>query len=432
MTAVAQTDHGSMAGTYAFIKACRKEGIKPIAGIEAYLAVDATVKTPDDYGKSYYHIVLLAMNNEGLKNLYKLTTYSYVEGMYKRPRIDMGTLRAYSEGLIVTSACIAGLLPSHIRGGRPDMALAHLLEMKEIFGDRYYLEVQAHNMEEQTLVNTALISLAQETETELVLTNDVHYLKDSHKLYHELTLAISTNTLFSNPKRMSYAGLEVYLKSPDEMHEKLESFGLPESAYTNTAIIANRIDSDSYMSDRKNRFPTFHKLPEGVTSSEYLKQLCEQALADNKIIPEEKKPQYDAQLSHELKVIKKVGFSDYMLIVAYIVQQSEAMGVLTGPGRGSAAGSLVSYLMGITKVDPIRYGLLFERFLNPGRSGAPLIFDEITKTKLHTFRDHNEDGFFKPEIPEVAVNVSLPVELASQNRMGETLEYLIRRRYRSN
>lgn len=371
--AVAITDHGNVSGSYRFYKQCKKVGIKPIIGMEAYYTVnDRSVRERDDLDKPYYHMVLLAMNNTGLHNLYKLSTYAYTEGMYRKPRIDDALIGEYSEGIIATTACLGSRLSQLILNDRYKDAEYMLDHHKNLFAGRLLAEVQLHDDPEQIKVNKALIDMATKKNIELVLTNDCHYTNTNDKYFHEIALCMQTKTTLSNENRFSFGDIDVHVANHNWMANQASSKGIPYRAIENTNFIADLIDSDDYFSDRMNRYPKFKNLKHYSNSWDELEYLAKTKLMTkfNGIPPEA----YRKRLNYELKVIKKMGFSDYLLIVQEFLDGAREEGVYVGPGRGSAAGSLVSYALDITKVDPIKYNLLFERFLNPGRSAKPILF----------------------------------------------------------
>jgi DNA polymerase-3 subunit alpha len=381
MRSVAQTDHGNLSGCYKFYKSCKKAGIKPIIGIEAYYTVnDRTARERDDLDAPYYHLVLLAQNQTGLKNLFKLSSKSYTEGVYFKPRVDDALLGDYNEGILATSACLGSRSSQLILNGRPNDAERLLDHHAAIFKDRFFLEVQLHEGEEQQKVNSVLVEIAKRKGWPLVLTNDCHYTHAEDKLLHEQALCMQTNDVMSNPKRFSFGPIDVHVASHDWMYERLLKQGLPYEAISNTVSIADSIESATYFSDIKNRYPKFRDLPDGVTSWDALERLCKHKLSEKMggVPP----PEYRHRIDHELKIIKKMGFYDYLLIVWQFLEGARSENIWHGVGRGSAAGSLVVYALDITDIDPIKYGLVFERFLNIGRAATPLIFTEEMKTNI--------------------------------------------------
>ena len=363
MTAVALTDHGSMYGAVEFYKQAQKQGVKPLIGCEVYVAPRSRKEKTAVEGESYYHLVLLAANNEGYRNLIELVSRGYSEGFYYKPRVDREILRQYSGGLIALSACIAGEIPAMLLKNDPQGAEELAREYRDIFGrDHFYLELQDHGMEEQRQVNPELAALAKKLDIGLVATNDIHYIDKRDAECHDVLLCIQTGKTVQDEARMKFPNDEFYLKSPAEMAEVFAAY--PE-ALANTCRIAERCNvtfdfGSLYLPD----FP----VPAGVTADGYLECLCREALPGRYGDPG---PDVLARLDFELAVIREMGYSSYFLIVWDFVKYARQESIPVGPGRGSAAGSLVSYLLGITNIDPLKYGLLFERFLNPERVTMP-------------------------------------------------------------
>lgn len=374
--AVAMTDHGNISGSYRFYKECNKAGVKPIIGMEAYYTVgDRTVREPDELGNSYYHLILLAQNNVGLKNLMKLSSYAYTEGMYRKPRIDDSLIAEYSEGIIATTTCLGSRASQLILQGHKTEAEKLIHHHKAMFKDRFIIELQLHHDEEQQQVNKVLQDIALRNNFPIIVTNDCHYPQDHDKEHHEAALCMQTKTTLSNEKRFSFGPIKVHVADGDWMWNEAQSQGMPYDVISNTLALADMIDSDSYFMDKMNRYPKFQEIPKGLSSIEHLTIESQYGLFhrfNNEMPPE----LYRARLDYELNVIKKMGFADYLLIVAQFMNGARERGVLHGPGRGSAAGSLIAWALGITEVDPIKYGLVFERFLNEGRGATPLIFDK--------------------------------------------------------
>lgn len=374
-TALAITDHGNVSGSYRFYKECRKAGIKPIIGMEAYYTVeDRTVREKDDLGESYYHLVLHAMNNTGLKNLYKLSTFAYTEGMYRKPRIDDALLGEYSEGIIATTACLGSRISQLILNDKIKEAEYILDHHRSIFNKRLLIELQLHDMEDQTKVNAVLLQLANKKDIEIILTNDCHYTSEHDKYFHEIALCMQTKTTLSNEKRFTFGDIDVHVASHDWMWKEAQKLNIPYRAIENTKHFAELINSNDYFSDRKNRYPKYSDFKYSTNSWGELEHYCKQKLFEKfgKMPPKD----YRDRIDKELKIIKKMGFSDYLLIVSDFLDGARSQNVYVGPGRGSAAGSLVAYALDITRVDPIKYGLIFERFLNYGRAATPLIFSQ--------------------------------------------------------
>ena len=374
-TAVAITDHGNVSGSYRFYKSCKKAGVKPIIGMEAYYTTnDKTVREVDDLGEPYYHLVLLALNNTGLHNLYKLSSYAYTEGMYRKPRIDDALLAQYSEGICATTSCLGSRASQLILHGNTKAAEKLIDHHYAMFNKRLLVEVQLHEMEDQIKVNKVLLEIAKRKNLPLVLTNDCHYTHEFDKQLHEAALCMQTHAVLSDEKRFSFGDIDVHTASHDWMASRALATGIPYEAISNTVSLADMVDSDSYFSDRMNRYPKYQELAEGISSWQELEYLSKMALTKKfgSIPPQE----YRDRIDTELKAIKKMGFSDYMLIVQQLLNGARENGIYIGPGRGSAGGSLVAYALDITKMDPIKHGLIFERFLNIGRAATPIIFND--------------------------------------------------------
>ena len=364
MNSAAITDHGVMYGVIDFYRAARAQGIKPILGCEVYVApnsrFDREVTGGDD---RYYHLVLLAENNEGYANLMKIVSKGFVEGYYYRPRVDKELLREHHEGIIALSACLAGEVQRYIVKGLYDEAKKTALEYRDIFGEEnYFLELQDHGLPDQRLVNQQLLKMSQETGIELVATNDVHYTYAEDAVPHDILLCIQTGKKLTDENRMRYEGGQYYVKSPEEM-EKLFPYAL--QALDNTQRIADRCSVEIEFGVTK--LPKYD-VPDGYTSWEYLQKLCREGLERRYGEPTQ---ELKDRLAYELDTIRNMGYVDYFLIVWDFIKYAKDHGIAVGPGRGSAAGSIVSYCLGITTIDPIRYQLLFERFLNPERVSMP-------------------------------------------------------------
>lgn len=364
MTSGAITDHGVMYGVIDFYKACKEAGINPILGCEVYVAPGSRFdKETGSMDERYYHLVLLAENNTGYANLSHIVSRGFTEGYYYKPRVDMELLEQYHEGLICLSACLAGEIPRNIIKGTPGKAKEAALRLDKIFGHgNFFLELQDHGIPAQRTVNSALLSLSQELDIPLVATNDCHYTYEDDAEAHDLLLCIQTGKKVSDEDRMRYEGGQYYVKSEEEMRAL---FPYAQQAIDNTAKIAERCHVEIEFGVTK--LPHF-EVPEGYDSWTYLNKLCLDGL-------NERYPDDDGtlkkKLDYELGVIKRMGYVDYFLIVWDYINYCRENGIAVGPGRGSAAGSIVSYCMHITNIDPIKYDLLFERFLNPERVSMP-------------------------------------------------------------
>ena len=364
MNSAAITDHGVMFGVIDFYKEARAQGINPILGCEVYVAPNSRFDREASHGDDrYYHLVLLAENNQGYQNLMKIVSKGFVEGYYYKPRVDLDLLEQYHEGIIALSACLAGEVQRYLVRNLYDEAKKAALRYEEIFGKgNFFLELQDHGITEQKMVNPQLLRLSQELGIELVATNDVHYTYAEDAEAHDILLCIQTGKKLSDENRMRYEGGQYYVKSEDEM-KQLFPYAL--QAIENTQKIANRCHVEIEFGVTK--LPRFD-VPEGYTSWEYLNKLCHEGLLKRYPTEHEK---YLPQLDYELGVIQKMGYVDYFLIVWDFINYARTHGIPVGPGRGSAAGSLVSYTTGITNIDPVKYSLLFERFLNPERVTMP-------------------------------------------------------------
>lgn len=362
-TAVAITDHGALYGAVDFYKACVAEGIKPIIGCETYVAPEGAYIKTTSPTNAPHHLVLLAKNETGYKNLTKIVSEAFIHGFYNRPRTDFEMLSRHSEGLIALSACISGIIARPLMQDRPDTARAHAMRMKEIFGGDFYIEIQRNGVERQEEINRKLIKLAREFDIPIVATNDVHYTKRENAPTQKLLMAIGTaNSYYDSAFGMP--GSEFYIKSADEMEALFAD--IPE-AVENTVKIAEMCD---FRYDfRHLHLPRFDP-PAGFTSADYLKKLSFDGL-EMYVGKPENRTEYVSRLEYELSVIHSMGFDDYFLITWDFVSYAKRRGISVGPGRGSAVGSLTAYCLNITEVDPLRYGLLFERLLNPERVSMP-------------------------------------------------------------
>ena len=379
--ALAITDHGSLGGVYKFYKACKKAGVKPILGMEAYYTpLDRSVRDIDDLERPYHHLILIALNNTGLHNLFKLSSYAYTEGMYHRPRIDDDLLGRYSEGICATTSCLGARFAQLILADRVKDAEKLIHHHRAIFQDRFLVELQLHTNEEQQKVNKVLLEIAKKENLPIIITNDCHYTHEEDKVFHEITLCMRTKSFLSDEKRFTFGEIDVHTANHDWMWERAEAQGIPYEGISNTLALADMVDSESYFSDIMNRYPKFKGIPDGMQSWEHLEREAKKGLFEKMrgMPPQD----YKDRLDYELKVIKKMGFSDYMLIVQELMQGGRGEGILYGPGRGSSAGSLTAYALGITEVDPLPYGLIFQRFLNIGRSAQPLIFTPEMKQEI--------------------------------------------------
>ena len=364
MNAVAITDHGNMFGVVELYKKCVAEGIKPIIGCEMYVAPRSRLDKQGKIDTEPNHLILLAMNNTGYHNLVKLCSMGYTEGFYYKPRIDMEALKEYNEGLICLSACLAGELARKIVNGNIAGAKDTIKNFIDIFGkDRYFLEIQDNKLREQILVNQNLIELSKEFEVGLVATNDCHYLEREDYDSHEVLLCIQTRTTMKDENRMSFPVNEFYVKDQEEMENAFKNI---PSAIENTQKIANMCNVT--LNFGTTILPEF-KIEENISHLEYFKRLCYEGI--DKRYDDSKKEEVIKRLEYEISVIDKMGYIDYFLIVADFINYAKSQNIPVGPGRGSGAGSIAAYLIGITDIDPLKFNLIFERFLNPERISMP-------------------------------------------------------------
>lgn len=364
MKAMAITDHGVMFGVVDFYKECKKVGIKPIIGCEVYVAPRTRFDKESNIDNKYSHLILLAKNETGYKNLSILVSMGFIEGFYYKPRIDLELLEKYHEGLVCLSACLAGSVNKAILKEDMEEAKRIALWHKNIFGEDYYLEVQPNGLPEQVLVNQKLVELSKELDIPLVATNDSHYLKKEDAYIHEILLCIQTGKKMSDPDRMKMGVDEFYVKSPEEMADYFKN--IPE-AIENTVKIAEKCNFDFEFGNTK--LPNYEVPKEYPTHADYFKELCRTGL--KKRYGDNPSSEIKERLEYEISVIEKMGYVDYYLIVWDFINYAKTQGISVGPGRGSGAGSIAAFAMGITDIDPIKYNLLFERFLNPERISMP-------------------------------------------------------------
>ncbi len=362
-TALAVTDHGVMYGAVAFYKACLAEGIRPIIGCEVYVAPRSRFQKEHGADNAYSHLILLCRNERGYRNLCYLVSCGFTEGFYLKPRIDWELLHEHAEGLICLSGCLAGEIPQALLHGDYERAKKKALELRELFGpENFYLEIQDHGIPEEKQAARELIRLAEDTRVPLVLTNDAHYIEKDDAYYQDVLMCIQTGKTVAEPNRMRFESQELYLKSEEEMRALFPEH--PEAA-DNTEKIARRCRYDFTFGHY--HLPRFKLPEEEPDSAAYLRKLCEQGFRERY----GDRPEVHRQLDYELSMIEKMGFVDYFLIVSDFIGYAKRNGIPVGPGRGSAAGSVVSYCLRITDVDPIKYSLFFERFLNPERVSMP-------------------------------------------------------------
>ena len=394
MKSAAITDHGVMFGCIDFYKAAKAAGIKPILGCEVYVAPGS--RFDKEKGKEedrYYHLVLLAETQEGYQNLIKIVSYGFVDGFYYKPRVDMELLEQYHEGIIALSACLAGEVARNLARGFYEEGKEAALRYEKIFGKgNFFLELQDHGIPEQRQVNHELIRMSRETGIELVATNDVHYTYSSDAEAHDILLCVQTGKSLKDENRMRYEGGQYYVKSEEEMRRL---FPYAPEAIENTGKIAERCNVEIEFGVTK--LPRFD-VPAGYTAWEYLNKLCFEGL-DKRYT--DNKEELRNRLNYELGVIKDMGYVDYFLIVWDFIRYAREQGIMVGPGRGSAAGSLVSYTLGITKLDPIKYDLLFERFLNPERVSMPDIDVDFCFERRQEVIDYVVEKYGKDQVVQI-------------------------------
>jgi DNA polymerase III subunit alpha len=371
MKALALTDHGVMYGAIPFYKACKQHGIKPILGCEMYFTAGSIKQKAARQEQPIYHLLLLAKNLTGYRNLMKLVSIAHLEGFHYKPRIDLEHLAAYSEGLICTSACLGSEVSQHLLHGRYEEAKAAALRYRGIFGADFYLELQDHGLLEQRKVMPEMLKLSRETGIQLVVTNDVHYVREPEHAVQDILICIGTGKTVEDQDRLRFSTSQLYLKSGEEMSR---AFAHVPEALANTAAIAEQCELE--LEFGRSILPQFEPIPEGRTAGEYLAELCRVGLQQRYGLSQEWEDagwrrSIEDRLTYELGVIERMGYSDYFLIVWDFIRFAKENGIMVGPGRGSSAGSLVAYVLRITDVDPIRYELLFERFLNPERVTMP-------------------------------------------------------------
>jgi len=394
MNSAAITDHGVMYGVIDFYKEAKAQGIKPILGCEVYVAPNSrfdkeNIKSED----RYYHLVLLAENNEGYQNLMKIVSDGFIEGFYYRPRVDKEILKKYHKGIIATSACLAGEVQRYLIRGMYKEACSSAKQYEEIFGKgNFFLELQDHGLPEQKQVNQMLLRMSKELDIELIATNDVHYTYEEDEKPHDILLCLQTGKRLTDENRMRYPGGQYYVKSPEEM---AALFPYAQQALENTQKIADRCNVEIEFGVTK--LPKYD-VPEGYTSWEYLNQLCLEGF--EKRYPNDN-GELKKQLLYELSIIQKMGYVDYFLIVWDFIKFARDHGIAVGPGRGSAAGSLVSYALEITNIDPVKYQLLFERFLNPERVSMPDIDVDFCYERRQEVIDYVVQKYGKDRVVQI-------------------------------
>lgn len=408
MDSLAITDHGVMFGIIDFYKSCKKSGIKPIIGCEVYVAPRTRFDKDPDRDRNMNHLILLAENMTGYKNLTKIVSAAFTEGFYFKPRVDKELLREHSEGIICLSACLAGAIPRKILNGDYSGAKAEALELRDIFGkDNFYLEIQNHFLDDDKPATQGLVKLAEDIGAPLVATNDAHYIKRSDAKAHDVLLAIQTGSTVDDENRMRFANDEFYLKSESEM---MELFPEHPEAIENSHKIAERCNVEFEFGEY--HLPEFIP-PEGMTNKDYLRKLCydglerrygSEALHDESI--------YLTRLESELEVIEKMGYVEYFLIVWDFIHYAKSNDIPVGPGRGSAAGSIVAYSLAITEIEPIKYNLIFERFLNPERVSMPDIDVDFCIDRRQEVIDYVVQKYGKDKVSQIITFGTLKAKAA--------------------
>ncbi|WP_101773911.1 DNA polymerase III subunit alpha [Peptostreptococcus faecalis] len=413
MKSCAITDHGSMFGVVDFYKKCKKEGIKPIIGCEVYVAPRSLKDKDPNIDKYSSHLILLAENNEGYKNLIKIVSDSYVDGFYYKPRTDKEQLRKYAKGIICLSACLSGEIPKALLAKNYENAKNLANEYVDIFGkENFFLEIQDHKLAEQKEVNAGILKLSKELNIPLVATNDAHYVNREDSKTQDVLMCIQMQKILDDPTRMKFPNDEFYIKSRQEMEA---SFSFVPEAIDNTLKIAERcnveFDFNSY------HIPTFD-IPEGYTATEYLRELCYKGLEERYENPSE---DVKKRLDYEIEVISNMGYVEYFLIVWDFINYAKQNNIMVGPGRGSAAGSIVSYTLNITDIDPIKYNLLFERFLNPERVTMPDIDIDFCYERREEVIDYVKRKYGEDHVAQIITFGTMGAKLAIRD-VGRVLD----------
>ena len=415
MKAIALTDHGVMYGAVDFYKECKKNDIKPIIGCEVYVAPHSRFDKEAGRDNGYNHLILLAKNKTGYQNLSKLVSLSFVEGFYYKPRIDLEILEKYSEGLICLSACLAGSLSQAIIQGNMEKAEEIALWHKRVFKDDYYIEIQHNGLRQQIMINQKLIQLARKLDIPLVATNDAHYLKKEDSYFHEVLLCIQTGKRMSDEDRMRFETQEFYIKSPEEMADYFSEF---PDAIENTVKIAEKCNYDFEFGVTK--LPNYDVPEEYATHLDYFKDLCYKGI--KKRYGENPAEEVMSRLEYEISVIDKMGYVDYFLIVWDYINYAKSVGIPVGPGRGSGAGSIAAYAIGITDIDPLKYGLLFERFLNPERVSMPDFDVDFCYERRGEVIEYVERKYGKDHVSQIITFGTMAARMVIRD-VGRVLDY---------
>ena len=415
MKAIALTDHGVMYGAVDFYKECKKNDIKPIIGCEVYVAPHSRFDKEAGRDNGYNHLILLAKNKTGYQNLSKLVSLSFVEGFYYKPRIDLEILEKYSEGLICLSACLAGSLSQAIIQGNMEKAEEIALWHKRVFKDDYYIEIQHNGLRQQIMINQKLIQLARKLDIPLVATNDAHYLKKEDSYFHEVLLCIQTGKRMSDEDRMRFETEEFYIKSPEEMADYFSEF---PDAIENTVKIAEKCNYDFEFGVTK--LPNYDVPEEYATHLDYFKDLCYKGIKNR--YGENPSEEVMSRLEYEISVIEKMGYVDYFLIVWDYINYAKSVGIPVGPGRGSGAGSIAAYAIGITDIDPLKYGLLFERFLNPERVSMPDFDVDFCYERRGEVIEYVERKYGKDHVSQIITFGTMAARMVIRD-VGRVLDY---------
>ena len=393
-SAIAITDHGVMYGCIDFYKAAKAAGVKPIIGCEVYVAPRAMSDRVHGIDNEAYHLVLLCENMTGYQNLCKLVSEAFTHGFYGKPRVDLALLERYHEGLIALSACLAGAIPQYLMGNDYAAAKDYALKLSKIFGEgNFYLELQDHGIEEQRPVNQGVQRLARETGLPLIVTNDAHYLRKEDAAMQDVLLCVQTGKTVDDENRMKFETEEFYLKSEDEMRTLFPNC---EEAFENTARIADRCNVEFVFNEY--HLPSF-PVPEGYTNEKYFRKLCYEGFQERYENPPES---YLERLEYEIGVISRMGYVNYYLIVWDFIRYAKESGIPVGPGRGSGAASIVAYCLHITEVDPMKYALIFERFLNPERVSMPDFDTDFCQERRGEVIDYVMRKYGKDHVAQIA------------------------------
>ena len=416
MDSIAITDHGVMYGVIDFYKACKNEGIKPIIGCEVYVAPRGRTRHDKEPGidNRYNHLILLAKNMKGYRNLSKLVSIGFTEGYYYKPRIDYEVLEKYSEGLICLSACLAGAVNQALLNGREEEAEEIANWHKNVFGEDYYIEIQNNGISEQVLANQRLVKLARKIDIPLVATNDAHYLKREDAYNHEVLLCIQTGKRMSDPDRMRFETEELYIKSPEEMIEYFKAF---PDAIENTVKIAEKCNVEFEFGH--TILPNYDVPDEFLTHYDFLKKLCDDGIKER--YGENPSKEILERAEYEIGIIKKMGYVDYYLIVWDFIHYAKEHDIPVGPGRGSGAGSILAYAIGITDIDPMKYNLLFERFLNPERISMPDFDVDFSDEQRQEVIDYVSKKYGHDHVSQIITFGTLAAKNAIRN-VGRALD----------